>query len=331
MNKGCDSNYHIICLLSCFALSYLVLFKADYFSADYLPYMQIYDGTYDEIDGIEPAFRYLTSFFYHLSVPYTFFAMMVCGFCLSFKVFFSKKIIPSTYGAAFLLIYICFYGFLHDMTQLRIAIAVAMCYAASYQYFFLRNKVKALLWMSLGVLFHYSIFIWCLSLLISNYRRLFVVIIGMTFGLAILLNSVNIIAVYLPNEKIMSYLYSLSYSLGPTDSFSFINLNTITYFFVYITIALLTKRVSLSINETSFVTYVQCSGILAFFFFYIFGNVPVVAYRLAELLRVFYPLVIVLLMSKIKSGYDRIIFGFVFAFYSILMLAITFRAVSFGS
>lgn len=331
MNKKYDSNYHVICLLSCFVLSYLVLLKADFFSADYIPYVQIYNGTYDEINEIEPAFKYLTYFFYQFDIPYDFFAMMVCSLCLSYKVFYSRKIIPSTYGAGFLIVYICFYGFLHDLTQLRIAIAVVMCYAASYQYFFLRKRVQPLLWMSLGVLFHYSVFIWCLSLFINSYRRLFIALVSMTFGITLLLNSVNIIAAYLPSEKIISYIYNLSYSLGSVDTLSLLNLNTITFILIYISVGLLARRVSLSVNEKRFVTYVQCSGILAFFFFYIFGNVPVVAYRLAELLRIFYPLTIVLLFNKIKNGHDRIFFGFGFAICSLLMLGITFRAVSFGS
>lgn len=331
MNKQGDSNYHIICLLACFALSFLVFLKADYFAADFLPYMQIYDGTYDEIDSIEPAFKYLAFFFNDLSIPYTIFAMLVCGFCLTAKVYYSRKIIPYTYGGFFLFIYICFYGFLHDLTQLRIAIAVVMCYIASYQYFFLHNKVRALSWMFVGILFHYSILIWCLSLLINNYRRLFIVIIGMSFGLAVLLSNAHIIAAYLPNEKLISYLYSLSYSLSAGNSIAFLNLNTVTFLLIFITAAYLIRRVELSENESRFIHYVQCSGILAFFVFFIFGNVPVVAYRLAELLRIFYPLAIVLLLNKVKNVQERILFGLIFSFYSIVMLAITFRAVSFGS
>lgn len=331
MNKQFNNNYYIICLLSCFLLSYLVLFKSAFFSADYVPYIQIYDGTYEELDSIEPAFKYLTYLFYHLSIPYDFFAMLVCGFCLSYKVFYSKKIVPATHGMWFLVVYMCFFGFLHELTQLRIAIAVVMCYAASYQYFFKRNRVHALLWIAIGMLFHYSVFIWGLSLLINSYRRLLIIIISMIFSLAILLSSANIIAAYLPNEKLISYLYNLSYSLNSGSSISFINTNTVTFLLIYVTIAFFRKRVIMSDSEQKFVTYVQCSGILAFFFFYTFSNVPVIAYRLAELLRIFYPLIIVLLMSKLKNSSERFVFGFLFIVYSLLMLVVTFRAVSFGS
>lgn len=234
-------------------------------------------------------------------------------------------------GGGFLFIYMCFYGFLHDLTQLRIAIAVVMCYGAVYQYFFLKNKAWTILWMMFGVLFHYSIIIWCLSLLITNYRRLIIVITGMFFGLAIIFNYASIIALYLPNEKIISYLYSLSNSFSAKESYTFFNLNTIVFLLVFITIEFLSRAVKLSESEFRFVKYVQCSGVLAFFVFYVFITVPVVAYRLAELLRVCYPLAIVLLLDKIKNIHNKVLFIILFVIYSILMLGITFRAVSFGS
>ncbi|EHD4996928.1 TPA: EpsG family protein, partial [Escherichia coli] len=46
-------NGYILCFLLCFILSYLVLLKSDYFPADFLPYTEIYDGTYGEINNIE--------------------------------------------------------------------------------------------------------------------------------------------------------------------------------------------------------------------------------------------------------------------------------------
>ncbi len=48
-------NGYILCFLLCFILSYLVLLKSDYFPADFLPYTEIYDGTYGEINNIPPV------------------------------------------------------------------------------------------------------------------------------------------------------------------------------------------------------------------------------------------------------------------------------------
>ncbi len=76
-------NGYILCFLLCFILSYLVLLKSDYFPADFLPYTEIYDGTYGEINNIEPAFLYLTRLFHYLNFPYIFFCNV--SLCLMFK------------------------------------------------------------------------------------------------------------------------------------------------------------------------------------------------------------------------------------------------------
>ncbi|HDS6738369.1 TPA: O1 family O-antigen polymerase, partial [Escherichia coli] len=168
-------NGYILCFLLCFILSYLVLLKSDYFPADFLPYTEIYDGTYGEINNIEPAFLYLTRLFHYLIFPYIFFAMLVCALCLSWKIKYARKIIKDSYIYLFLYVYVSFYVFLHEMTQLRIAIAVTMCYVSVYYYFY-KNCIKhALPWMVLAILFHYSALLLFMSLFIYSYRRLLIV------------------------------------------------------------------------------------------------------------------------------------------------------------
>lgn len=103
-------NGYILCFLLCFILSYLVLLKSDYFPADFLPYTEIYDGTYGEINNIEPAFLYLTRLFHYLNFPYIFFAMLVCALCLSWKIKYARKIIKDSYIYLFLYVYVSFYG-----------------------------------------------------------------------------------------------------------------------------------------------------------------------------------------------------------------------------
>ncbi|ENB8177203.1 O1 family O-antigen polymerase, partial [Escherichia coli] len=91
------------------------------------------------------------------------------------------------------------YVFLHEMTQLRIAIAVTMCYVSVYYYFY-KNCIKhALPWMVLAILFHYSALLLFMSLFIYSYRRLLIVIIGFVICMSFLNVYADTIALYLPN------------------------------------------------------------------------------------------------------------------------------------
>ena len=321
-------NGYILCFLLCFILSYLVLLKSDYFPADFLPYTEIYDGTYGEINNIEPAFLYLTRLFHYLNFPYIFFAMLVCALCLSWKIKYARKIIKDSYIYLFLYVYVSFYVFLHEMTQLRIAIAVTMCYVSVYYYFY-KNCIKhALPWMVFAFLFLYSALLLFMSLFIYSYRRLLIVIIGFVICMSFLNVYADTIALYLPNEKIVNYLYSISSSLDNRNDLAIFNLNNIIFLSIFILIFYLSRYIKLNDNEAKFIKYVQCSGILAFCIFFLASGVPVIAYRTAELLRIFYPMALVLILSHIKNNNMRYFIAVIIVILSGLMLFITLRAVS---
>ncbi|HCQ7865523.1 TPA: O1 family O-antigen polymerase, partial [Escherichia coli] len=205
---------------------------------------------------------------------------------------------------------------------------VTMCYVSVYYYFY-KNCIKhALPWMVLAILFHYSALLLFMSLFIYSYRRLLIVIIGFVICMSFLNVYADTIALYLPNEKIVNYLYSISSSLDNRNDLAIFNLNNIIFLSIFILIFYLSRYIKLNDNEAKFIKYVQCSGILAFCIFFLASGVPVIAYRTAELLRIFYPMALVLILSHIKNNNMRYFIAVIIVILSGLMLFITLRAVS---
>lgn len=333
MKDNYKQNYYIISLLFCFFLSCFSFLKPFYFSADFDNYVEIYDGKYAEIASIEPFFRYLTHYFHVLSVPYILFAMIVASCSLIIKVICARNFFSNADRDffVFLFFYFCFYGFLHELTQLRIAIASSICYMAAYQYFFKRNVFSAALLSLLGIFFHYSIALWFLTLFINSYRRLIFFIVAFVFGFGFFIGFSDTISSLLPNEKLVSYLYNLTHSIGVDAGLNLFNLNNFVFVSMLGLMAYLRVKVNLSVEAKKFIDFVQCSNIMAFVFFYFFSGVPVIAYRLAELCRLFYPLAMTLMLVNMKQTFPRFIvitFTGVFSLLSILMLFVTLRAVS---
>lgn len=333
MKYNYKQNYYGISVLLCFFLGSLAFLKPFYFSADFSNYVDIYDGQYDEIAGIEPFFRYITYYFHWISVPYVAFAMLACSLCLILKIIYARKILRTCDKdlILFLSIYFCFYGFLHELTQLRIAIASSICYVAVYQYFFRRNFLAAGVLSLIGMFFHYSIALWFLTLFINSYRRLLIFSLIFVFGFGFFIGFSNNIAGLLPNEKLVSYLYNLTNSVGIDAGLNLVNLNNFVFLSVLGIMSYLRTKVKLSVEASKFVDFVQCSNVMAFLFFYFFSGVPVIAYRLAELCRLFYPLAIVLMLVELNKSYSRIVMAVFTSFFillSILMLFVTLRAVS---
>lgn len=322
------NNCYAILLLFCACLSSLVFLKPIYFPADYIPYTEIYNNTYDGLPGVEPGFKLVVYIFNIVNIPYVMFAMMVFCFCFLTKIIYAKKMASGLTGGYFIIFYLCFYAFLHELTQLRIAIAMTMCYIGVYYYFFEKKKWPSLCWILIGVLFHYSVFFWCLTLFISNYRRLIACILTLTLSLSIIVKYANGIVAFLPNEKMALYIHSLSSSLQNTDSVKLLSINNIVFALLFCIIFYVKKKIKLSENATNFINYVQCSNILAFFLFYSFGGVPVIAYRFAELLRAFTPLAMAILCVNLKDIKSRMLVFIIFLLLSFLILIVTLRAVS---
>lgn len=335
MKCNYKQNIYIISIFSCFFLGCLAFFKPYYFTADFSNYVEIYDGRYDEISGIEPFFRYITYFFHWISVPYIAFAMFISSLCLIIKIAYARKMMGAlgngNFCFLFLIFYFCFYGFLHELTQLRIAIASSICYLAIYQYYFKRNILAAGLIAIIGMFFHYSIALWFLTLFINTYKKLMVFVLVFVFGFGFFIGFSNNIASLLPNEKLVSYLYNLTNSIGVDAGLNLLNLNNFVFLTAFGIMAYLRTKVKLSVEAYAFIDFVQCSNLMAFLFFYFFSGVPVIAYRLAELCRLFYPLAMILMLTGIKRYYPRnvlVIFSSVFVLLSMLMLFVTLRAVS---
>ena len=135
---------------------------------------------------------------------------------------------------------------------------------------------------------------------------------------------------YMPNEKIQSYLLRASkISTHSGFSLNMFNINNVVYFLCMILVFVASRGLSLTASESALIKYTQYSNLLGFFLFYIFDAIPVVAFRLPEILRITYPLVLTLIgMRILRFKRDGVIYIPVIFMLSALMCYITIRAVA---
>lgn len=329
MKINSHSNLNLLTLYLCWIFSLLVFFKLELIPADYENYKEIYNQTYYKINDIEVLFVSVTKLFYSLGFDYDVFAMLVCALCLTVKVTISQKIIENTTGLFFLVIYICFFAFIHELTQIRTAIATTFFYIAVYLTFFKRKTTWAFLYLILATFFHISSLFAIAVLFINNKKKLLLAImILMVFWLS---TSHYLMALYehIPNEKIQSYLLRAS-KISTSNGFSLnvFSVNNIIYFLCLVIVVIASRGLVFTSNELALIKYTQYSNVLGFFLFYIFEAMPVVAFRLPEILRITYPLVLALVVvRRLKIKRDGIVYIPVTLLLSALMCFITIRAV----
>jgi hypothetical protein len=135
---------------------------------------------------------------------------------------------------------------------------------------------------------------------------------------------------HMPNEKIQSYLLRVSRISAHNEiSLNIFSINNFVYFLCLIVVFMATRSLSFSAGELALIKYTQYSNVLGFFIFYIFDAIPVVAFRLPEILRVAYPLVLTLVAVRvIKFRRDGVIYILAISLLSALMCFITIRAVA---
>lgn len=325
-----NSTLKAFTLLLCIIISYIVLLKTNYLPADFNTYNLIYSSTYDKMSEIEVGFLFLSKTFFNLGVDYVFFAMFICSACLIIKVRTLQKMLPASSGLCFLFIYFCFFSFLHELTQLRLAIATTFCYIAIYYTFFLPNKKRAIFWGIGAMFFHYSIIFLFFAFFINNRTRFFWFIVVAIFIFMGANSHLVSLVVYMPNEKIAQYLYRVSQiSSSSSPGLNLITLNNLIYVFVYLGVALLRGRLNLSVAENKMITTVQYSSLIGFVLFVIFNAVPVIAFRIPELLRITYPLVLAIMLKRsVETRVYNILTPLIVFLLSCSMLFVTIRAVA---
>ncbi len=311
-------------------LSYFVLLKADYLPADFNAYNEIYHSTYNKIEDIEYPFRILAGFFNYLGVDYLLFAILICIFCLVIKLTSFRKIIGNESGLLFIILYMCFFGFLHELTQLRLAIATSFFYLALYYLFFDKRLFWFGLFSCLALMFHFSIVFLIITLFINTKRKLFFFIITVFLLWVGSGQYLMLLQDYMPNEKLKLYLISVSRITSVSDSeLNVLTLNNIVFVMAFGVVQFSKAKLLFNSHEKKLIGYTQYANLIGFTLFYCFSSVPVIAFRLPELLRVTYPLVFAMIISRAlkEKRYPQLLILVVLTL-SLVMCFITVRAVA---
>ncbi|MGL4336698.1 MAG: EpsG family protein [Turicibacter sp.] len=152
----------ISCLFFC-----LVIFRGQTVDRDYATYLKYIDeigaGHISTLGGM--LFDNVVSFFIFLGIP-SFFVIIFYALSLPIKISLFCKTrtgYGSQYLASVFLVYVGFFVYLHDFTQIRVSLAIAIAYYAIYYMIVLRAVKKAWFMMGLSIVVHPSLMILCVS------------------------------------------------------------------------------------------------------------------------------------------------------------------------
>ena len=291
-----------------FVISLLSLLRGQKFDQDYQSYASMFSeinmrGSPFSNGNVEPGYYLIMWIFKTTGLHFDFLLFSITFFCL-----WAKYYSVASFGKSTLVLFIIFYSvsffLIHELNQTRVAISSAFFYLAVYGIF---NSYKinatARRLLLFSPLFHYS----SLMLIpVFAKAKAKTIIFYYFFGLLAiyfwaLKFDFNSLTSLMPqfmagDERVIGYLFELLNSSG--NALKIVNGGNLFYLacalFFRFSVHFFTPELKFNklflLNE--FLIY------LSFFIFYAFLNVAVVAARMSELLRIFTPLVMAIILSK---------------------------------
>lgn len=192
----------------------LISFRSEGVDADYSQYLDyIRDVTqYNESSRGGYLFDVLAKFIYYSGFPVTL-IFSIYALSVPIKIYLFSKF-PS-YGPAIFIGYVGFFIYLHDFTQIRAGLAIALGYWALYLRFVAINKFWVLL-AGASVLVHPSLIFLFAFVLISSYIPVYVLFITMILSIIIalfdLLSPVIDKVIYIVSNEDLTLYYRLALS-----------------------------------------------------------------------------------------------------------------------
>lgn len=207
----------------------------------------------------------------------------------------------SLYPILSLIIYICFYYILHDLTQIRVGVASALFLLA------INDRVKdrktnSLIKVFAATCFHYSAVLAFVIFIVNKNKLnkmlyLMLPIVGIMAALILNANVLSYAAQYLPNflsSKINAYL-----TIQKNDALNQINVFNFYYSTLFVIYCSVIVFIGDNINARD-ILYVKLLG-LGLFCFYAMAFIPVMAFRFSE----FYCIVIIILFANLASYFKQ--------------------------
>lgn len=297
------------------------------------PDFDVYKGMYEltslgKMDSLERndfGFTYLMIFFASAEMPFELFLWCICLTSVFIKAL-SVARLSQAYLIPFCIFYLFSFFLIHEMIQIRIALAVSIFYLSlifirekAFWYFFFTAALALF-----ASLFHFSILLlFVASIVFSRFVVSWVNVVFFLFLFFVFSEiSVSLISLFLEfseNKLVSAYLFQLSEGFNfshkalfhPQTFLSLVSL----FFFIFLNRLLIDYKSKLSV-EDMILNLNVCLFILSIFVFLLTLSVSeVIAYRLSELFRVLSPLSSAIYFIKLrKVGYG--------SFYRLLIICL---------
>lgn len=282
---------------------------------DYNNYIDLFN--YKDINHngklYEPSFEIIRYVYYNLN---TFNSTWGIFFIFAFLSISIKTIAILLYSKEFylsIITYISLFFFLHDYTQIRLSIAIAIIFFFIH-YIPINNYKKLILSITLAISFHFTAIIYLpLYFLYKkvNLNKFFACsVICFSFALTIFIFEIN----YINNINDFIIRFNLL-SIGPVYNFNIMNLMNLSYTIIGFIAFFLCKKFNWDDTGKLYIK-ILLTGTS---FFYILGSLGliVLAYRISYL---FYPIIIFLIPYIFNCFKNKILFLTIYFIYCIIIL-----------
>ena len=180
----------LVALFAVLVVSSLSMFRIFGYDRDYFSYLRFYEKTYfGDSSRFEPGFQFITNVFKAFMGPdsFTFYLFFIALVSLVPKFLILKN---SRNYILMMAIYVMLIMPLHEMTQIRVSVACGvMFWALHISIDSNRSVLNRLMWVLLGVSFHYSSIILAPFILFSNWfnkrSKVWIITVPLLLALAI--------------------------------------------------------------------------------------------------------------------------------------------------
>lgn len=299
--------------LLCLTLILFALFRSETMR-DYLGYYYFFQG--GENPKFEFGFRSIVRYFNHFTYNPLFFFGLFASLSVGLKLFFLAK--HSQFWVISVVVYLSNIYILHDMIQLRAAIASALL-LWSLKYVYERRCLYFVIIVFVAFLFHYSsLLILPLYLLnrdkISKWMFLLIPISYVFYWSGI---KCGTLVQYVPFDFVQN-LYEL-YTRSVINNDETVNIYNILHLLRCIICFLLLYNVNLIIKRSKYIVILLKIYILSLASLVLFSDIPTLAFRISELYQVVEIILIPMLIYIFKK---ELIGFFLVLLFAILMLYI---------
>jgi hypothetical protein len=285
-------------------------------------YNSLFEPAYYLIPGIIKS--YLS-----LNITWSFLIFAIIGIGLKFIA------IPRLTDLVFLsaIVYCGHFFILHDMTQIRAGIAsgiLLLCIPQIQK----RNFFRFLLLLCLGLLFHYSMIIFLPFYFLGSKsinKKVYLSLLFVPYILHFLhVNIITVLSAFklgIISDKIQ--LYNDLLELGV---YTEINIHNTMFLIQLFTCVVFILKSDLLLENNKYALLLLKIYCIAAASFVIFSNVPVLAFRISELLSIVQIIIIPFYLYIIKPKHVAllIVFGFALLYFSVDLLYLNFLRPYFG-